>query len=235
MGKDYTRKTDRGSYGEEALKRALAALRDGQSYHSVEKSFEIPRRTLQRHIKGQVLQPGRPILGRFRVTLSEEFENELVTRAIALQQRFYGMTPVDLRRLAFQLAELEKLNHQFNMEKQMAGRKWLKEFLHRHPELSVREPEATSISRAVAFNKPQVKRFFELLRAELEKGGGIRSDQIYNMDESGLTAVHTPERIIAKKGPKQVGKITSADRGKTVTVICAVNAAGTFVPPLMIF
>ena len=117
----------------------------------------------------------------------------------------------------------------------MVGRKWLKEFLHRHPELSVREPEAASMSRAVVFNKPQVKRLFELLRAELEKGGGIRSDQIYNMDESGLTAVHTPERIIAKKGPKQVGKITSAERGKTVTVICAVNAAGTFVPPLMIF
>jgi len=55
------------------------------------------------------------------------------------------------------------------------------------------------------------------------------------MDESGLTAVHNPGRIIARKGQKQVGKITSGERGKTVTVICTANAAGTFVPPLMIF
>lgn len=162
-----------------------------------------------------------------------EFPNELYRDT--LKDKCFNLADQFWEDLEFQLAELEKLNHQFNMEKQMVGRKWLKEFLHRHPELSVREPEATSMSRAVVFNKPQVKRLFELLRAELEKGGGIRSNQIYNMDECGLTAVHTPGRIIAKKAQKQVGKITSAEHGKSVTVFCAVNAAGTFVPPLMIF
>ena len=95
-------------------------------------------------------------MGRFRVTLSEKFENELVAHAIDLQQRFYG---IHLRRLPFQLAEMEKLNHQFHMEKQIAFRKCFNEFLHRHPELSVHEAEATSMSRAVAYSKPQMKRF----------------------------------------------------------------------------
>lgn len=55
----------------------------------------------------------------------------------------------------------------------------------------MREPETTNMSLAVVVNKPQVKKFLELLNAELEKGGGIRSDQNYNMDESGLTMLRT--------------------------------------------
>ena len=55
------------------------------------------------------------------------------------------------------------------------------------------------------------------------------------MDESGLTAVHKPGRIVAKKGQKQVGKVTSGEKGKTITIVCAVNAAGRFIPPFMIF
>jgi len=54
MGKDYKRRPNRGAYGEETLRRALGALKGGQSYHSVAKSFGVPRRTLQRHFKGLV-------------------------------------------------------------------------------------------------------------------------------------------------------------------------------------
>ena len=67
---------------ERQTERALAVLKDRQSYHSVGKSFGIPRQTLQRHFKGQVLQPGRPILGRFRVIMSEEFENQPVCSSL---------------------------------------------------------------------------------------------------------------------------------------------------------
>lgn len=114
-----------------------------------------------------MLQPGRPIRRRLRTILSEDIENELVAHAIDLQQRLCGMTPIDLGRLALQLADLEKLSYQFNIEDQMAGRKGLTEFLHLYPELSAREPEATNMYRAVAFNKPQVKRLSELLTTEL--------------------------------------------------------------------
>jgi len=34
---------------------------------------------------------------------------------------------------------------------------------------------------------------------------------------------------------KQVGRVTSGERGENLTVICAVNAAGTYVPPMLIF
>ena len=37
------------------------------------------------------------------------------------------------------------------------------------------------------------------------------------------------------KGVRQVGKIISAERGTTVTVICAMNASGSYIPPMLIF
>ena len=63
----------------------------------------------------------------------------------------------------------------------------------------------------------------------------MTADRLWNADETGLTVVHRPGKIMAKSGVKQVGKITSAERGETVTVMCAVNGAGAYVPPLMIF
>ncbi|XP_043470546.1 MFS-type transporter clz9-like isoform X1 [Leptopilina heterotoma] len=55
------------------------------------------------------------------------------------------------------------------------------------------------------------------------------------MDESGFSTVHNPGKIIAPKGQKRVGAVTSWERGKNVTAICAMSATGIFVPPLFIF
>lgn len=38
-----------------------------------------------------------------------------------------------------------------------------------------------------------------------------------------------------EKGRKQVGSVTSAERGELVTMVCAVNAAGNATPPMFVF
>lgn len=58
---------------------------------------------------------------------------------------------------------------------------------------------------------------------------------MYNMDETGVTTVQTPKQVVTEKGKKQVGSVTSAERGELVTVACAVNATGNAVPPMFIF
>ena len=63
-------------------------------------------------------------------------------------------------------------------------------------------------------------------KAELEKHA-YSASRIFNMDESGLTVVHKPRKVLAKKGMKQVGKVTSGEKGETTTIVCAVNAAGS--------
>ena len=49
------------------------------------------------------------------------------------------------------------------------------------------------------------------------------------------TVCHKPQRIVGRKGKKAVETLSSADRGKTITAVCCVNACGTFIPPMLIF
>lgn len=59
--------------------------------------------------------------------------------------------------------------------------------------------------------------------------------QIFNLDETGITTVHKVQRVIAPKGVKQVGQVTSAERGELVTMCCIVSATGQAIPPVFIF
>lgn len=58
---------------------------------------------------------------------------------------------------------------------------------------------------------------------------------IYNGDETGISSVQDPGVVITEKGQKRVGSITSGERGKNVTVVCAVSATGVYPPPMIIF
>ncbi|XP_072400399.1 uncharacterized protein [Diabrotica undecimpunctata] len=117
----------------------------------------------------------------------------------------------------------------------MAGEDWLSAFLKRHDVLSLRTPEATSASRAMGFNKISVNRFFELLTTTIEKYQ-ITADRLFNVDETGITTVvKSLNKIIATKGKKQVGSLSSAERGKMLTVEICMGADGSFMPPLFIF
>ena len=66
----------------------------------------------------------------------------------------------------------------------------------RNPKLSIRKPEPTSRGHAVGFNKPQVDGFYNNLQVLIEQHN-LTAHQVWNVDESGLTTVHTPQNIIA--------------------------------------
>ena len=228
------RRSSRGAYGQERLQNALQDLRDGVSVRSTANRWGIPAKTLRRHRDGKVRSPGQIHLGRFSCEFSPEQEELFVEKIQFMEKVLYGLTTFDLRRIAFQFAERLGIQHRFSRDSKMAGKEWLNAFLKRHPGLAIRKPEPTSLARAVGFNRPQVDRFYALYRELLDKHS-YGPLQVWNMDETGVSAVQKPANIVAPRGKKQVGKITSAERGKTVTVICAANACGQFVPPAMIF
>ena len=52
-----------------------------------------------------------------------------------------------------------------------------------------------------------------------------------HVDKSAISTVtRATNRIIATKGMKQVGKLTSSERGKIIAIICAINAQENFIP-----
>jgi len=88
--------------------------------------------------------------------------------------------------------------------------------------------------RATGFNKPQVDRFYDLL-LQLQEQFGFKASQTYNADETGVSTVHKNDKVLSVKGKKQVGKLTSAERGRNITVMFSMNVAGHFIPPMFIF
>lgn len=183
--------------------------------------------------QNKTISPAAKGLGRFQLTFPIEIERQLVEHIKLLETRMFGLTRTMVQELAFELAEKNGFKHSFNKNKGKAGQEWLDGFLRRHNDISLRKPEPTSAARAQAFNRPQVKKFFDNYKEYVDKYQ-FNANRIYNVDESGLSTVQRPQKILATVGRKQVGAITSAERGSNVTVVCCMNT-GSHVPPFMIF
>ena len=108
--------------------------------------------------------------------------------------------------------------------------------MKRHSDLSLRKPEACSLSKATAFNKHTVAAFFEKLKnvydRNVEFANGTR---LFNLDETSTTTVQKPKNAVTLIGQKQVSQVTSSKRETLVTTCCFVNALGYSLPPVMTF
>ena len=70
-----------------------------------------------------------------------EGENDLAEHCLLMERKFLGLTMADVMCLAYQLAVRNGIKNQFCTRNENTGRKWLKNFLHRHQEISVTIPE----------------------------------------------------------------------------------------------
>ncbi|XP_071582164.1 uncharacterized protein [Temnothorax nylanderi] len=239
MVRTYRRK--RTPVDKEQLKKAVLAVRkDKMSVSAAAKQFDVRRSTLNDWLKKNndeiknlddvvVLHKGHISV------MDSETEKTLVEYLVHYNDMYFGLSAKETRGLAFDLAK--KLNRKVPASweaARMAGEDWLSSFLKRHPILSIRKPEATSLARATSYNRTNVERFFALLRSLMDKHH-FQAHCIWNMDETGITTVQTPNRVIGRRGVKQVGRVTSAERGTLVTLAMAVSATGHFLPLFFIF
>lgn len=237
MVNKYRRKTLRQNWDPEDMKRAIAAVKcEEMGWLAASKQFDVPQATLRRRAqnKNKIVKGVDKGLGRFAPVLTDSMEADLANHILLLESRLFGLTTYELRKLAFEIAEANHVNHSFNREKKIAGNDWLLGFRKRHGEISLRSPEATSAARAQAFNKPKVQNYFAVLEKAIAENH-ITQANIYNVDESGLNTVQKLSKVFAAKGRKQVGAATSAERGIHCTAVCCMSAAGHYVPPAVIY
>ncbi|XP_034936448.1 uncharacterized protein [Chelonus insularis] len=197
----YKSKTTRCSYATEDLKNAARAVNDGgKSVNAAANQFGIKRMTLTRFLKklneGGDLSMGYATL---RQVFSSTQEDSLKKYLLQMASIFYGYSPKDVRRLAYECAAKFgiKIPPSWAANK-MAGKEWLTMFLKRNPELSIRKPEPTSL-------------------AEVIDRYGFTEADIWNVDETGVSTVLKPNKIVAAK------------------VVTAVSAFGNAVPPMFGF
>lgn len=151
-----------------------------------------------------------------------------------MEARLQGLSSKELRQLSYDFATELNIPHNFDRESGLAGKDWLSNFMKKH-ELSNRKAEPTSAARAYGFNKQEVDKFFLLLKQYQEKYH-FAASRIWNVDETGISVVPKSEsRVIARKGRKQVGGKTAAERDETVTAEICMSASGVFMPPMLIF
>ena len=240
MVRNYIRKTARAAWSEEEMKNAIDAVRSkSMSLRKAVAAFGVPFETLRRRCNGELKllpldQQHKNIMGSKRTVLSPEEEAELEIFVIDMENSFYGLTIDDVRKLTYQYCERNGIRYPFNHETQMAGRDFVSCFLKRRKNLSLRKPESIALNRVFGLNKASVEKYFNNLQSVIEKYN-FQPHQIYNVDESGLSCVHKPVKVLALKGKRVVSTATSGERGVTTTVVTCYNAVGNYVPPMMIF
>ncbi|KAB0804450.1 hypothetical protein PPYR_02087 [Photinus pyralis] len=87
--------------------------------------------------------------------------------------------------MAFEFAVALNIPHK--SKNGMAGKDWLRSFLRRNYQLSVRKAESVSLARGLGMTRARVNSYFNLLQSVLQKYNLFeKPGHIFNMDETGL-------------------------------------------------
>lgn len=231
MPRNRQRTTAKAAWNEENLKSAKTAIENGMSKRQAAKQYNIPFTTLRGRLKNDNIS--NPRLGR-RPIFTPQQEHEIAEQVKLLGSLYYGLSVTDLRKVVYKYAVLNNIKNNFDENSKTAGVDWVHGFMRRNPSVSIRKAEATSLNRVSAFNKEEITNFYDKLGDLMQKYKFLPNN-IYNADETGITTVTDPGKVLAEKGQRRVGAVTSGERGSNITVMCAMSAAGNFIPPMFIF
>ena len=210
---------------------AVMSVGEGKGLREASRLYNVPVETLRRRVTGKVevdCRSGPPTV------LTPDEEEEIAHYLIEMADMGYGLTKDAVMCLVGTYITKCKRNNPFKDGK--AGRWWFDGFKKRHPTLTIRMPQPLSYARALCSKKVVVTDFFGKLGSLYGKLNLISKPmQVFNADETGVTIVHKPGKVIAELGRKHVYSITSAERGRTHTVLSCISATGFVIPPCIIY
>jgi len=173
----------------ERMKAAIEAIRNKEMGScKASRIFIVPQTTPERYVTHRQKSSSETVktkLGRKQV-LPCEAGNGLTEHCLLVEGKFFGLRMTDIMRLAYQLAVRNGIKNQFCKRNEKAGRKWLKNFLRRQSQISIRNPEGLSLSRARGFTPESAALFFEIHEPAMDT---IQHNpaRLYNCDETGIT------------------------------------------------
>ena len=118
MGK-IIRKTNRGYWSETSLVTAINEIKSGTTLKIASEIYNIPRSTLQRRMKSENLSACRR--GR-KPSFNPDLESEIASHAVALSNKFHGLSVGQISQAVYKCAEKWKLKHNFNKKDRKAGK-----------------------------------------------------------------------------------------------------------------
>ena len=160
-------------------------LHDNKGVREVSRLYNVPLETLRRRINGSVKDGCRPGPG---TILTEEEEDRLASYLVEMSEMGFGLSRDTAMLLAYKIVDKSQRKHPFKDGK--AGRAWFDGFRRRHPKLTIRSPLPLSYCRALCANVDTTNDFFGKL-------GSIYGRLKVNCDETGVSIVHKPSKVIA--------------------------------------
>lgn len=92
------------------------------------------------------------------------------------------------------------------------------------------------MARGMGLTKEATNKFYDILENEIKKYSlENKLQNIFNVDESGVQLINKVGHVITKKGSKVVHKVTTSEKGGTVSLVACCSAEGRFLPPAIIF
>lgn len=234
----------RGGHSATNMLKALRLHRSGESIRKAAKTYNIAYPTLRRyvaknlHVNVEDLAEKR-LLPKYENHLVFTIEQEEIYKEYIKEcaLKFYGLTPRDCRKVAYQMAKVNNLTIPESWKRdEMARKEWFRSFKKRHPDISIKKPEACSLARATAFNRETVKSFFDNLKTAMGRHPSFSTGcRLYNLDETATTTVQRPQKVVGPKGKHNIAKVTSGEKGILVTTCMIVCASGQALPPVLVF
>ena len=212
MPRNYTRKSGRDIVKPDEMLTAVRHIKStGESIQKTAESFGINYKTLScyrkkfsgEEIKGEDSFPTTIVAyTRKRQVFTDAQEIMIIEYLLKASDIYFGLSPKECRKLAYRFAKANRIEITKSWyDKLQSGPDWLTSFLKRYRQLSLRTPESTSLARTSSFNKNNVNSLFQNLKLVLNRHNFQPLD-IWNLDETGVTTVRKPDRIIGRRGTK---------------------------------
>jgi hypothetical protein len=114
------------------------------------------------------------------------------------------------------------------------GKRWASNFVKRQPELKTRFQRRYDYQRAKCEDPTVIRNWFRLVENTIAKYG-IRSDDIYNFDETGfMMGVIASGMVVTGAERRGTAKSVQPGNREWITVIQAINAEGRAIAPFIV-
>jgi hypothetical protein len=191
----------RTKYSQDAMDKAIQAVKSGMSVKVAAARYQVPRTTLGDRAKGRT----KAMLGR-PTQLTVEEERILAERAILLGTWGFPLNFRDFRELVKSYLDAPGRTTMF--KDNFPTKKFVIGFLARHKELSFRKANNIKRSRALV-SREEVQELFKHFSKTVE---GVPPCNIWNFDKTNFKDDLGSEKALFKKGTKYAERVLNTTK-----------------------
>ncbi|KAJ8966813.1 hypothetical protein NQ314_003309 [Rhamnusium bicolor] len=198
------------------------------------RKYGVPKTTVHEHLRGKTPKQHRKTEPAPLLTF--EGEEKIAEWVINIAKCGFPIKKQKLLETVRKIVEDSDAKKIF--KNGIPGEKWYRNFMKRHPEISIRESEGVNKARAI-ITEAMNRQWFKELNTFLVENDLLDifddPERVLNGDETGFALCPKTGKVLAPGGFKHVYNIKLGKEKENITVLVVFNAAGKVCPPLVIF